>query len=65
VRRAEAVFLHVCFCLLLLCPIFLLSYVDSKVVKLGIVVLFLFAASVLTAGFLDAPNKIAFALVAG
>ena len=47
------------------CPVFALSYVDGKVVKLVIVAVFLFAASVLTAGFLNVPNKNALALVAG
>ena len=65
VRRAEAAFLHACFCCLLLCPIFALSYIDSKPVKLVVIVVFLFAASVLTAGLLDVPNKNALALVAG
>jgi hypothetical protein len=65
VQRAEAVFLHACFCLLLLFPIFALSYVSSKLVKLVILVVSLLAASVLTVGFLNAPNKNALALVAG
>jgi hypothetical protein len=65
VRRAEAVFLHACFCCLLLCPIFGLSYVHSKTWKLVILAVSLFATAVLTVGFLNGPNKNALALVAG
>ncbi|RDL30850.1 Uncharacterized protein BP5553_10195 [Venustampulla echinocandica] len=65
VQRAEAVFLHICFCCLLLCPIFALSYVDSNTWKLVILTASLFAAAVLTVGFLNSPNKNALALVAG
>ncbi|KAH8670116.1 hypothetical protein BGZ60DRAFT_527604 [Tricladium varicosporioides] len=65
VQRAEAVFLHACFCCLLLCPIFALSYVNRKIWKLVILTVFLFATAVLTVGFLNVPNKNALALVAG
>ncbi|KAF4633167.1 hypothetical protein G7Y89_g4959 [Cudoniella acicularis] len=65
VQRAEAVFLHACFCCLLLCPIFALSYVRSNAWKLVILAVSLFATAVLTVGFLNAPNKNALALVAG
>ncbi|KAH8768543.1 hypothetical protein BGZ57DRAFT_929822 [Hyaloscypha finlandica] len=65
VQRAEAVFLHACFCCLLLCPILALSYVHSKTWKLVILAASLFATAVLTVGFLNTPNKNALALVAG
>lgn len=65
VERAEAVFLHACFCCLLLCPIFALSYVHSKTWKLVILAVSLLATAVLTVGFLNGPNKNALALVAG
>ncbi|KAH6662272.1 hypothetical protein B0J14DRAFT_645435 [Halenospora varia] len=65
VQRAEAFFLHACFCFLLLCPIFALSYVNSKTWKLVILAVFLLATAVLTVGFLNVPNKNALALVAG
>ncbi|KIM95567.1 hypothetical protein OIDMADRAFT_59361 [Oidiodendron maius Zn] len=65
VQRAEAVFLHACFCCLLLCPILALSYVHSKTWKLVILAVSLFATAVLTVGFLNTPNKNALALVAG
>ncbi|KAN0103468.1 hypothetical protein V8E51_011781 [Hyaloscypha variabilis] len=65
VQRAEAIFLHACFCCLLLCPILALSYVHSKTWKLVILAASLFATAVLTVGFLNTPNKNALALVAG
>jgi hypothetical protein len=65
VQRAEAVFLHACFCCLLLCPIFALSYVHSNTWKLVILAVSLLATAVLAVGFLNTPNKNALALVAG
>ncbi len=65
VRRAEAVFLHLGFCLLLLCPIIGLSYLESKMWKLVLLGIFLFVASLLFVGLVNVPNKSGLALVAG
>ncbi|KAH8808786.1 hypothetical protein F5884DRAFT_858305 [Xylogone sp. PMI_703] len=65
VRRAEAVFLHLSFCILLVVPVVLLSYLESKVWKLVVLGIFLAAASFLCVGLLNTPNKSSLAVVAG
>ena len=65
VRRAEAVFLHASFCILLLCPVIALSYLHSQIWKLVVLGIFLLAASVMSVGFLNTSNKSGLALVAG
>jgi len=65
VQRAEAVFLHLSFCILLICPIIGLSYMKSKMWKLVLLGVFLFVASLLFVGLVNMPNKSGLALVAG
>ncbi|KAH8761477.1 hypothetical protein F5882DRAFT_477699 [Hyaloscypha sp. PMI_1271] len=65
VQRAEAVFLHLSFCILLICPIIGLSYMQSKMWKLVLLGVFLFVASLLFVGLVNMPNKSGLALVAG
>jgi len=65
VQRAEAAFLHLSFCILLICPIIGLSYLQTKMWKLVLLGIFLFAAALLCAGLLNMPNKSGLALVAG
>jgi hypothetical protein len=65
VRRAEAAFLHMIFCVLLLCPIIGLEYLNSKVWKLVLLGSSLVAASVLCVGFLNSSNTSSLALIGG
>jgi len=65
VQRAEAVFLHLSFCILLICPIIGLSYMKSKMWKLVLLGIFLLVASLLFVGLVNMPNKSGLALVAG
>lgn len=65
VRRTEAVFLHLSFCIVLLGPVIGLSYLESKVWRLVLLTTSLFVVSVLCVALLNAPNKSSLALVAG
>ena len=65
IRRAERTFVHVSFCVLLLCPIIALSVIGSKVGKLVVVIGFLLAASLLTSGVLTGANNTGLAVLAG
>lgn len=49
VRRADQIFMNVAFCLLIICPVIVLSLVDNTVAKLSIVVGFYVLGSILLA----------------
>jgi hypothetical protein len=53
------------FCVLLLCPIVTMLYMDDKLWKLVILVAFLLVVSVLSVSFVNMLNKVGLALVAG
>ena len=64
VRHADQIFMNVSFCLLLLCPVIVLSLVDNRAVKLSVVVGFLlFCAVLLAIG--TSSNNSALAVLAG
>jgi hypothetical protein len=65
IRRVERTFVHVSFCVLLLCPIIALSAIGSTVGKLVVVIVFLLAASFLTSGLLNGANNNGLAVLAG
>ena len=64
VRHADQVFMNVSFCLLLLCPVIVLSLVDNRTVKLSVVVGFLLFSAVLLAIGTKSNNS-ALAVLAG
>jgi hypothetical protein len=64
IRRVERTFVHVSFCLLLLCPIIALSIIQSVVGKLAVVIGFLLAAAILTSGVLTGANNPGLAVLA-
>lgn len=49
IRRLDQIFMNISFCLLLLCPVIVLSLVDNKAAKLSIVVGFLLFSAILMA----------------
>lgn len=61
----EKALISIGFCFLLLCPIFALSYLESKALKLSIVLIFIVALSTLTIDLADSTSKTSVALVAG
>ena len=65
VRRVEKTLINIGFCFLLLCPIFALSYLESRALKLSIVLIFILALSTLTIDLSDSTSKTSVALVAG
>ena len=65
IRRAERMFVHISFCVLLLCPIIALSVIENTVGKLVVVVGFLLAAALLTSGVLTGANNAGLAVLAG
>jgi hypothetical protein len=58
-------FVHISFCVLLLCPIIALSVIENTVGKLVVVVGFLLAAALLTSGVLTGANNAGLAVLAG
>lgn len=58
-------FVHVSFCVLLLCPIIALSFIQSAAGKLAVVVGFLLLAAFLTSGVLTGANNAGLAVLAG
>ena len=48
VRRAEQTIINIAFCFLLTFPIFILSHLEDKNLKLGVVLLFILALSTFT-----------------
>jgi hypothetical protein len=58
-------FVHVSFCVLLLCPIIALSLIGSMVGKMLVIVGFLLAAAFLTSGVLTGANNAGLAVLAG
>ncbi|KAH0538339.1 hypothetical protein FGG08_005074 [Glutinoglossum americanum] len=65
IQRAEMIVVNVGFCFLLICPIFLLSYLEGKAAKLGTFVAFVLAGSVLTSGLINVGNIGSLAVMAG
>ena len=65
IRRVERTFVHVSFCVLLLCPIIALSIIGSWVGKLVVVIGFLLAAAFLSSGVLTGANNAGLAVLAG
>jgi hypothetical protein len=65
IRRAERIVVNIAFCFLLICPIFLLSYVDARPAKLATFVVFVLAGSVLTSGLISVGNIASLAVMAG
>ncbi|KAG0650289.1 hypothetical protein D0Z07_3186 [Hyphodiscus hymeniophilus] len=65
IRFAEEVIINAAFCLLLIGPVIVLSYLTSKMWKLIFISLCLLVASAFSGGFLNAPNKTGLGLVAG
>ena len=65
VRRTEQVLVNLSFCLLVLGPIFLLSFVANQVAKLCIVLGFVMATSVLASVLSDNTQKSGLAVMAG
>lgn len=65
VRRTEQVLVNLSFCILVLGPIFLLSFVANKVAKLLIVLGFVMATSVLASVLSDNAQKSGLAIMAG
>ena len=49
IRRVDKIFMNISFCLLLLCPVIVLSLVDNRAAKLSIVVGFLLIGAILLA----------------
>jgi hypothetical protein len=49
IRRLDQMFMNISFCLLLICPVIVLSLVDSRAAKLSIVVGFLLIGAILMA----------------
>lgn len=58
-------FVHISFCVLLLCPIIALSVIESTVGKLVVVIGFLLTAALLTSGVLTGANNAGLAVLAG
>lgn len=65
VRRIERTVINLGFCLLLLCPILALTYLENKALKVGIVLLFVLIISTLTIDLGKSTNATCVALVAG
>jgi hypothetical protein len=65
IQRAEQIIVNVGFCLLLIGPIFLLSYFKDKAARLVIFVAFIITGSVLTSGVIHGGNLANLAVMAG
>ena len=65
IRRVEKALISIAFCFFLLCPIVILSYLTSKVLKLLIVLTCILAISTLTIDLSESTSKTSVALVAG
>lgn len=61
----EQMLISIGFCILLVCPIFALSYLQSKALKLIIVLIFILVLSTLTIDLAASTSKTSVALVAG
>jgi hypothetical protein len=64
IRHVDQIFMNVSFCLLLLCPVIVLSLVDSEGAKLSIVVGFLLFSAILMA-IGTSSNNSSLAVLAG
>jgi hypothetical protein len=65
IKRTERFLMNSTFCVLLLCPVIALIYVNNKAWKLVILAIFVLGASVLTSSFSDAADQSSLAVVAG
>ena len=65
VRWAERTVINIGFCILMLCPMVILSYVTNKTLKLGIVLIFVVVASALTSDLTNPAKTTNVAVVAG
>lgn len=64
-RRAEALFLHLSFCILLMCTISGLEFLQSRIWKLVLLAIALLVASVLCVCFLNSTNTRSLAFLCG
>ena len=65
VRLAEDIVINVAFCLLVLIPIILLSYLKNKVIKLMLVLAFVLLSAIVSSFLANTTHKTSLAVIAG